>query len=109
MKAIRIREYGDASRLKLEDTPQLTVEHDCSAGRRLQVFSPELRPSVVPNSYHFYSLRPITAVMFTILTAVGCGMVRDVVVSKLPTTDRQALRRRYTVAQFSPEAMHRGT
>ncbi len=28
MKAIRIREYGDASTLKLEDTPQLTIEHD---------------------------------------------------------------------------------
>ncbi len=28
MKAIRIREYGDASTLNLEDTPQLPVEHD---------------------------------------------------------------------------------
>jgi NADPH:quinone reductase-like Zn-dependent oxidoreductase len=28
MKAIRIHEYGDASTLNLEDTPQLTVEHD---------------------------------------------------------------------------------
>jgi hypothetical protein len=32
-------------------------------------------------------------------------MVRDVVVSKIPTPARQALRRRYTVAQFSPDEL----
>jgi hypothetical protein len=40
--------------------------------------------------------------------AVWSDMVRDVVVSKIPTPARQVLRGRYTVAQFSPDAMQRG-
>jgi hypothetical protein len=34
-------------------------------------------------------------------------MAHDVVVSKIPTPARQNLRTRYTVAQFSPDAMER--
>jgi len=62
----------------------------------------------MPNSYRSFSSPPIAAVVFRIRTAVGGGMVRDVVVSTIPTPARQALRRRYTVAQFSHDAMQRG-
>ena len=65
--------------------------------------------SLVPKLYRTriapFPLRPIAAVVFRILTGVGGGTVRDVVVSRIPTPARQALRRRYTVAQFSPDAM----